>query len=630
MPFTIWKASQEAIAMLRRLWIKILLVSLFFGTLIPHPPSHFANAANRDIPSQVEYSAALRGQVKHEGSDNPVPEALISIPALDLTLTSDEEGVFELQNIPLKGELTPITVIITAGGFGEWKLQDVPLVAGDTLILTPKLTTPPYNSVVLPPGSEQGEGIDDQRMELDSLAVAPPLPATLPLPELIRVRVSGSPYTCSTTRPYSVQVIDFRQYVKNVLPNEWGALWPAESLRAGASAVRLYAWYMIARGGKWKDADVWDSTCDQVYNPNFEFASTSAAVDYIWDQVLSQKGNLFPAYYRAHFYQCEDADLVGNCMGQWDSKDLADSGYTWDQILLSFYNDTQLAKVTAAASNGYSLRFNGFATDYRENRVMLPVDDPNTVISGPPVDVGADSFTIEWWIKADSLGNSAPGITCGVNNLWVKGNILLDRSIAGLARSFGASIAGGVIVFGVKNDSQAQRTICSTTRITDDRWHHIAVQRQFPNGMLSIFVDGRLEATADGPDGDLSYPDSHVPDLEIDPFLGLGAWKDENNLSIYPYFFGWIDELRVSKGIRYTLNFKPPAGPFTSDSTTLALYHFDEGIGDLLTDRSGATGGPSHGSRETGSPSLGGDPLKGTEWARSDLFQWLFIPLASR
>jgi hypothetical protein len=148
--------------------------------------------------------------------------------------------------------------------------------------------------------------------------------------------------------------------------------------------------------------------------------------------------------------------------------------------------------------------------------------------------------------------------------------------------------------------------------------------------LLSIFVDGRLEATADGPDGDLSYPDSHVPDLEIDPFLGLGAWKDENNLSVYPYFFGWIDELRVSKGIRYTQTFKPPAGPFTSDSITLALYHFDEGIGDLLTDRSGATGGPSHGSRETGSPSLGGDPLKGTEWARSDLFQWLFIPLASR
>jgi hypothetical protein len=217
-----------------------------------------------------------------------------------------------------------------------------------------------------------------------------------------------------------------------------------------------------------------------------------------------------------------------------------------------------------------------------------------------------------------------------VNNLWVNGNILMDRSVDGLVRSFGASIAGGKIAFGVKNDEEEQRTICSTSKITDDRWHHIALQRAYPNGTIWIFVDGRMEATADGPDGDLSYPDAQTPTIETDPFLGFGAWKNEASLSLYPYFSGWIDELRISKGLRYTQNFLPPVGPFTSDINTLALYHFDEGIGDLISDRSGTIGGPSHGSRETGSPSLGGDPLKGTEWVRSDLFQWLFIPLASR
>ena len=617
--------------MLRKHWNFILLLSLIFESITAGRfPAEHVHAAGNTITPEVGMIANLRGQVTAEDSGFPVPGAVVSIPALDLTLTADAEGRFEIREISVKEVVNPVTVTIIADGFGEWTLQEVLLVANDTLILIPKLTASPYLSVVLPPRSERPEDVTDHQMDIQSLSAAPPLPGTLPLPENIRVRVSGSPYSCSTTRPYSVKVIDFRQYAKNVLPNEWGALWPAESLRAGAMAVRMYAWYMIARGGKWKDADVWDSTCDQVYNPNFEFASTNSAVDYIWDQVLSQKGNLFPAYYRAYSYQCEDAGLDGNCMGQWDSKDLADSGYTWNSILFSFYKDTKLSKVTAPAINGYSLRFNGYAADYRENRVLFPVDDPNTTTPSPPADVGADSFTIEWWLKADSLGNSAPAIICSSNNQWVNGNILLDRTAEGSDRIFGVSIADGRLAFGVKNDSKDQRTICSTTRITDDRWHHVAIQRQRSDGTLWIFVDGRLEASAVGPVGDLSYPDGLTAALETDPFLGLGAWKNEASLSLHPYFSGWIDELRISKGVRYTQNFKPPSGPFVSDANTLALYHFDEGIGDLINDRSGAPGGPSHGSRETGSPSLGGDPSRGTEWARSDLFQWLFIPLAAR
>jgi hypothetical protein len=612
-------------------WPVIPLICLFFFSVTAtRIETSASNNTFHDRNTVGGSTANIKGQVKNENDGEPIPGALISIPALGLTVSADEEGSFLVEDIPTNADMVHITVIITAVGFGEWQLQDVPLVTGDTLILNPKLTVSPYVSVVLPPRSDRLEGDPGQGMEMESLAAVPLLPATLPLPESIRVRVSGSPYTCSTTRPYTVKVLNFKQYVKNVLPNEWGALWPAESLRAGAAAVRMYAWYMIALGGKWSDADVWDSTCDQVYNPNFEFASTNAAVDTIWDLVFSKKGTLFPAYYRAHYDQCETAGLAGNCMGQWDSKDLADSGMTWDQILFSFYEDTELSKVSAPAGNGYSLRFNGFATDYRENRVLLPLDDPDTTAPGPPVDVGAESFTIEWWLKADSLGNLAPATSCGSNSLWVNGNILLDRSINGVDRSFGASLAGGLITFGVKNDNKEQKTICSTTKVTDDRWHHIALQRQFPTGALWIFIDGRLESMADGPDGDLSYPDALEPALVIDSFLGLGAWKNEGDLSPHPYFSGWIDEVRISKGIRYTQIFKPPVGPFTSDNFTVALYHFDEGIGDLITDRSGALGGPSHGSRDTGSPSQGGDPFKGTEWARSDLFQWLYIPLASR
>ena len=41
----------------------------------------------------------------------------------------------------------------------------------------------------------------------------------------------------------SVVRVDFKTYVKNVLPNEWVSSWPAESLKAGAVAVKSYGWY---------------------------------------------------------------------------------------------------------------------------------------------------------------------------------------------------------------------------------------------------------------------------------------------------------------------------------------------------------------------------------------------------
>jgi hypothetical protein len=49
------------------------------------------------------------------------------------------------------------------------------------------------------------------------------------------------------------------------------------------------------------------------------------------------------------------------------------------------------------------------------------------------------------------------------------------------------------------------------------------------------------------------------------------------------YFQGEIDELRVSNSARYSRDFTP-ASRFEPDHETLALYHFDEGSGDKLTD----------------------------------------------
>src|SRR5581483_11867060 len=50
-------------------------------------------------------------------------------------------------------------------------------------------------------------------------------------------------------------------------------------------------------------------------------------------------------------------------------------------------------------------------------------------------------------------------------------------------------------------------------------------------------------------------------------------------------FSGTIDELRISRVVRYLPGFSPPPRPrFEPDADTVALYHCDEGAGDVLKD----------------------------------------------
>jgi hypothetical protein len=87
-----------------------------------------------------------------------------------------------------------------------------------------------------------------------------------------------------------------------------------------------------------------------------------------------------------------------------------------------------------------------------------------------------------------------------------------------------------------------------------------------------------------------------------DPFLVLGAEKHDAGAA-YPSFSGYLDELRISRVVRYEASFAPPDSPFVTDADTLALYHFDEGEGLSALDTSAAPGGPSHGElRVGGSP----------------------------
>jgi len=98
---------------------------------------------------------------------------------------------------------------------------------------------------------------------------------------------------------------------------------------------------------------------------------------------------------------------------------------------------------------------------------------------------------------------------------------------------------------------------------------------------IRLFVNGKLQKQF------------YKPDREVLPSMvqmGSHHSRDRNTgeyvISEGSQFNGVIDEVRISNVARYTEDFTP-AKRFEADEHTLALYHFDEGEGDVLKDSSG-------------------------------------------
>ncbi|MEO3786168.1 SpoIID/LytB domain-containing protein [Actinocorallia sp. B10E7] len=138
-----------------------------------------------------------------------------------------------------------------------------------------------------------------------------------------------------------VDRVKFKDYVKNVLPNEWYASWPKESLKAGAVAVKNYGWYWALsstrKTASGKCFDVYDSTGSQVYRPGSAKAATNAAVNAMWKTRLTKGGKIFQAQYCQNTTACSTWWRNGEWMSQEGSRDRARAGWSHSRILKYYY-----------------------------------------------------------------------------------------------------------------------------------------------------------------------------------------------------------------------------------------------------------------------------------------------------
>ena len=152
--------------------------------------------------------------------------------------------------------------------------------------------------------------------------------------------------------------VSFEDYVKNVASSEIYPTWDESALRANILAIvsfalnRVYTEFYRSRG---YDFDITNSTAyDQFFvNGRSYFENISRLVDELFNDYLRRPGFVEPL--AAKF--CNGTTVTCEGLSQWGSQNLAQQGYTSDQILRSYYGNIET--VTNAPIRGITSSYPG-------------------------------------------------------------------------------------------------------------------------------------------------------------------------------------------------------------------------------------------------------------------------------
>lgn len=159
---------------------------------------------------------------------------------------------------------------------------------------------------------------------------------------------------------------------------------------------------------------------------------------------------------------------------------------------------------------------------------------------------GTGDFTIDFWVRFNSLTGTQAFVSqtqavADNSNVW---SVWKDASHK-LYLSF---IVGGV--------AKAQYNTTSAVISATDTWYHIAFVRN--TTVAKIFVDGVSKTLTET----TAFGANDVGDLT--GLLNIGRSDEETPTS---YMNGWLDEIRISKGIaNWIANFTPPASAYSAEA----------------------------------------------------------------
>lgn len=231
-------------------------------------------------------------------------------------------------------------------------------------------------------------------------------------------------------------------------------------------------------------------------------------------------------------------------------------------------------------------------TEFNQSLSFLGNSDNNSILVPSPQTIRlSNDFTIEAFIKLAELPMQDTTVSRTIfNRLSTSNTAQVSLSLVPFSTNTMPNPRVKLVVASLPyNSNYLGENLLSTTPILPNTWNHIAVTKQGNN--LSMFINGRLEKTLTVA-GDTSTDGIYTGQLldSGDSNITLGGFKYNN-----PTFGGqpedMTDEIRISNVARYSGNFVVSKTPFTVDSNTLALYHFDNNAADTTGNNNGQVQG---------------------------------------
>jgi len=184
--------------------------------------------------------------------------------------------------------------------------------------------------------------------------------------------------------------------------------------------------------------------------------------------------------------------------------------------------------------------------------------DPESYFAAPDHrsldgDLGT-AFTVEAWVK--------PAINTGEN-------MILNKEDA-----YEIAVKDETFQTAVQPKGGAWEWWNSEENVPVDKWTHVAVT--WNGSTIRTFVNGKFLKAFDKPGILNDSPDT------------FKVGRRTRGGDTHSIFTGLVDEVRISKVVRYTeAGYPLPKSAFLPDGDTVALYHFDEAVNGVVNDASG-------------------------------------------
>jgi hypothetical protein len=155
--------------------------------------------------------------------------------------------------------------------------------------------------------------------------------------------------------------------------------------------------------------------------------------------------------------------------------------------------------------------------------------DALVIPKSSPFDFGTGDFTIEAWVY--------PTATGGVK-------MIVDSRASDALEAYCFNIITTEKLDFIYSSSR----ITSTGSIAQNAWTHVAVVRS--SGTIKLYINGTV-------DGSATYSSA----INAQQAIAIGGGRSTGGSGVTGYYFnGYIDDLRITKGVaRYTSNFTPPS-----------------------------------------------------------------------